>query len=223
MSSRNSVNPVDPPPPAVSPPPMMSRQLQQSSKHSRSPISNRCGILKKPRPDSLPLMENAAILDFCKPHSHSSAAAAAVAAARASCNMQLQRSNSSRTHDRPKVNSHYHNTSKDTIYYIRSDLQHGSEDFYDSEQVINERRTTLLKADSETALAERKLSTLSIPERILEQSQQQPQQPQPQQPHSAIDIQDGRTIAKDSEEHKEDSISDTTNHTVLEMDTNLEK
>ena len=82
----------------------------------------------------------------------------------------LQRSNSSRTYDRPKC----HKTSEhdDSIFYIRSEhrvLQHDN-DFYDSEQVINERRTTLLKADSETALGERKLSSLSIPAKILEQS-----------------------------------------------------
>ncbi|KAM7357119.1 uncharacterized protein ACRADG_002610 [Cochliomyia hominivorax] len=173
LTSNTIINPVDPPPPPTTPPPILSHNTNTVEKsaitttipsaHVDIKSPSRSGILKKPRPDSLPLMENSTIIDFSKP---------------TTINNQeryknLQRSNSSRTYDRPKS----HKTSSqhdDSIFYIRSEhrvLQHNN-DFYDSEQVINERRSTLLKADSETALAERKLSSLSIPERILEQSGQ---------------------------------------------------
>lgn len=146
------INPVDLPPPTTPPKPSTPVELNSPS---------RSGILKKSRPDSLPLVEKSAIIDYNKSNLMN-------------INQEriknLQRSNSSRTYDRPK----WHKSSRhdDSIFYIRSEhrtLQHDN-DFYDSEQVINERRTTLLKADSETALGERKLSSLSIPAKILEQA-----------------------------------------------------
>ncbi|XP_065361777.1 uncharacterized protein LOC135955353 [Calliphora vicina] len=154
LTSATIINPVDPPPPTTPP-------LIQKSTIPEMKSPSRSGILKKPRPDSLPLMENSAILDFNKP---------TIKTTNHERYKNLQRSNSSRTYDRPK--SHKTSEHDDSIFYIRSEhrvLQHCN-DFYDSEQVINERRSTLLKADSETALAERKLSSFSIPERILEQT-----------------------------------------------------
>lgn len=167
ITSATIINPVDPPPPPTTPPLPQSpttrtrTQIPLANVEMKSP--SRSGILKKPRPDSLPLMENSAIIDFNKPTS--------ATITNQERYKYLQRSNSSRTYDRPK--SHKTSEHDDSIFYIRSEhrvLQHSSDDFYDSEQVINERRTTLLKADSETALAERKLSSFSIPERILEQT-----------------------------------------------------
>ncbi|XP_075163133.1 uncharacterized protein LOC142235760 [Haematobia irritans] len=141
-TSPTTINPVDPPPPTP----------HANDISMKSP--SRPGILKKPRPDSLPLMGNAALLELSKPPLHQERL------------KNLQRSLSSRTHDRPRpVKPVEHD---DSIFYIRSD--HHNNDFFDSEKVINERRSTLLKADSETALAERKQSSLSIPERILEQT-----------------------------------------------------
>ncbi|XP_046809119.1 uncharacterized protein LOC111689830 isoform X1 [Lucilia cuprina] len=160
LTTTTIINPVDLPPPPQSPttpPAPPPTALPTTKPEIKSP--NRSGILKKPRPDSLPLMQNSAVIDFSKTTNVNHERY-----------KNLQRSNSSRTYDRPKC----HKTSEhdDSIFYIRSEhrvLQHCN-DFYDSEQVINERRSTLLKADSETALAERKLSSFSIPERILEQS-----------------------------------------------------
>ncbi|XP_061402453.1 uncharacterized protein LOC133338293 [Musca vetustissima] len=139
-----TINPVDPPPP---PPP---------NTNLKSP--NHCGMLKKPRPDSLPLMGNAAIVELTKSLPQQERI------------KNLQRSHSSRTYDRPKVQKAPEHD--DSIFYIRSDHRNleQNNDFYD--QIINERRSTLLKADSETALAERKHSSLSIPEKILEQCNQ---------------------------------------------------
>ncbi|KAI8116962.1 hypothetical protein CVS40_11049 [Lucilia cuprina] len=160
LTTTTIINPVDLPPPPQSPttpPAPPPTALPITKPEIKSP--NRSGILKKPRPDSLPLMENSAIIDFSKTTNVNHERY-----------KNLQRSNSSRTYDRPK--SHKTSEHDDSIFYIRSEhrvLQHCN-DFYDSEQVINERRSTLLKADSETALAERKLSSFSIPERILEQS-----------------------------------------------------
>uniref|UniRef100_A0A1A9W3B4 Transmembrane protein 200A n=1 Tax=Glossina brevipalpis TaxID=37001 RepID=A0A1A9W3B4_9MUSC len=129
---------------------------------SDSKISNRFDILKKPRPDSLPLTSSATILNFPKSQHEFN-------------NKLLQRSNSTRTFYRPKPQiSPRHD---DSIFYIRSLEQRDTYDWYDSEQVINERRYTLLKADSETALTERKQSTFSIPERINENSH-----------HTSVDI-----------------------------------
>ncbi|TMW39893.1 hypothetical protein DOY81_015027, partial [Sarcophaga bullata] len=154
--TNTGINPVDPPPPTTPPKPSTPVDFKSPS---------RSGILKKPRPDSLPLVEKSAIIDYNK-----STTTTTMMNMNPERLKNLQRSNSSRTYDRPKC----HKTSEhdDSIFYIRSEhrvLQHDN-DFYDSEQVINERRTTLLKADSETALGERKLSSLSIPAKILEQA-----------------------------------------------------
>ncbi|XP_005175275.1 uncharacterized protein LOC101891209 [Musca domestica] len=138
-----TVNPVDPPPPPT-------------NADLKSPTAS--GVLKKARPDSLPLMGNAALVELTKSLPQHERI------------KNLHRSHSSRTYDRPRVQKPAEHD--DSIFYIRSDhrnLEHNN-DFYD--QIINERRSTLLKADSETALAERKQSSLSIPEKIMEQCNQ---------------------------------------------------
>nr|NP_001246539.1 uncharacterized protein Dmel_CG12502, isoform C [Drosophila melanogaster]NP_001401023.1 uncharacterized protein Dmel_CG12502, isoform E [Drosophila melanogaster]AFH04210.1 uncharacterized protein Dmel_CG12502, isoform C [Drosophila melanogaster]UYI58692.1 uncharacterized protein Dmel_CG12502, isoform E [Drosophila melanogaster] len=83
----------------------------------------------------------------------------------------LYRSNSSRQFYRPKKG--VPNERDDSVFYIRS-MERGlaenggcgsaDEQRYDSLRVINERRTTLLKADSQGSLgsAERKLSSFSL-------------------------------------------------------------
>ncbi|XP_041631160.1 uncharacterized protein [Drosophila kikkawai] len=83
----------------------------------------------------------------------------------------LYRSNSSRQFYRPKKG--VPNERDDSVFYIRS-MERGlagagaggsaDEQMYDSLRVINERRTTLLKADSQSSLgsAERKLSSFSL-------------------------------------------------------------
>ncbi|XP_039149937.1 uncharacterized protein LOC6736270 isoform X2 [Drosophila simulans] len=83
----------------------------------------------------------------------------------------LYRSNSSRQFYRPKKG--VPNERDDSVFYIRS-MERGlagngacgsaDEQMYDSLRVINERRTTLLKADSQGSLgsAERKLSSFSL-------------------------------------------------------------
>ncbi|XP_032575026.1 uncharacterized protein LOC6610243 isoform X2 [Drosophila sechellia] len=83
----------------------------------------------------------------------------------------LYRSNSSRQFYRPKKG--VPNERDDSVFYIRS-MERGlagngacgsaDEQMYDSLKVINERRTTLLKADSQGSLgsAERKLSSFSL-------------------------------------------------------------
>ncbi|XP_017128018.1 cyclin-dependent kinase 12 isoform X1 [Drosophila elegans] len=83
----------------------------------------------------------------------------------------LYRSNSSRQFYRPK--KEVPNERDDSVFYIRS-MERGlagnggsasaDEQMYDSLRVINERRTTLLKADSQSSLgsAERKLSSFSL-------------------------------------------------------------
>ncbi|XP_033159394.1 histone-lysine N-methyltransferase Suv4-20 isoform X1 [Drosophila mauritiana] len=83
----------------------------------------------------------------------------------------LYRSNSSRQFYRPKKG--VQNERDDSVFYIRS-MERGlagngacgsaDEQMYDSLRVINERRTTLLKADSQGSLgsAERKLSSFSL-------------------------------------------------------------
>ncbi|XP_059217076.1 uncharacterized protein LOC106094612 isoform X3 [Stomoxys calcitrans] len=169
-----TINPVDPPPPIT-------------AFGMKSP--SRPGILKKPRPDSLPLMGNAALLELTKPPAHHERL------------KNLQRSLSSRTHDRPRAQKPRDHD--DSIFYIRSD--HHNNDFFDSEKVINERRSTLLKADSETALAERKHSSLSIPERILEQSNSLTAE-------SAEDEEEGKQEGEDEDEAK------TPDDTVLQIE-----
>nr|XP_016994168.2 uncharacterized protein LOC108055364 [Drosophila takahashii] len=80
----------------------------------------------------------------------------------------LYRSNSSRQFYRPKKG--VPNERDDSVFYIRSMERglagsgNGDEQMYDSLRVINERRSTLLKADSQSSLgsAERKLSSFSL-------------------------------------------------------------
>ncbi|XP_034111250.1 uncharacterized protein LOC117572505 isoform X3 [Drosophila albomicans] len=79
----------------------------------------------------------------------------------------LYRSNSSRQFYRPKPG--IANERDDSVFYIRSLERHasstsGDDHMYDSLRVINERRSTLLKADSQSSLgsAERKLSSFSL-------------------------------------------------------------
>lgn len=114
---------------------------------------------KKSRPDTLPLKGDIDIKNLVNDE-----------------NKPLYRSNSSRTHNRPKPKISKGND--DSIFYIKSNLKERIDkdgDHYDSLRVINERRSTLLRADSETALAERKLSSFSlvmqnIPEKLVEGS-----------------------------------------------------
>ncbi|KAI9586932.1 putative mediator of RNA polymerase II transcription subunit 26 [Glossina fuscipes] len=153
--SDSSKSPVSPSTPENTEP----SPIKPDSKHC-----NRFAAIKKPRPDSLPLTGSATILNCTKSKHEFS-------------DKVLQRSNSTRTFYRPKPQiSPRHN---DSIFYIRSLEQRDTYDWYDSEQVINERRCTLLKADSETALTERKQSSFSIPERINENSH-----------HTSVDIED---------------------------------
>uniref|UniRef100_A0A1I8QDC6 RNase H type-1 domain-containing protein n=1 Tax=Stomoxys calcitrans TaxID=35570 RepID=A0A1I8QDC6_STOCA len=181
-----TINPVDPPPPIT-------------AFGMKSP--SRPGILKKPRPDSLPLMGNAALLELTKPPAHHERL------------KNLQRSLSSRTHDRPRAQKPRDHD--DSIFYIRSD--HHNNDFFDSEKVINERRSTLLKADSETALAERKHSSLSIPERILEQSNSLTAE-------SAGDEEEGKQEGEDEDETKppDDTVLQIEEETNEAMETEAE-
>ncbi|KAL7732676.1 hypothetical protein ACLKA6_013595 [Drosophila palustris] len=79
----------------------------------------------------------------------------------------LYRSNSSRQFYRPKPA--IANERDDSVFYIRSlergaSSTSGDDHMYDSLRVINERRSTLLKADSQSSLgsAERKLSSFSL-------------------------------------------------------------
>ncbi|XP_037933150.1 uncharacterized protein LOC119667882 [Teleopsis dalmanni] len=115
--------------------------------------TTKASILKKPRPDTLPLHAGAAILQFTKSFNES--------------NKLLQRSSSSRTFYRPKP--HIPKELDDSIFYIRSTGERemiNNNDLYD---LINERRSTLLKTDSEAALNERKLSSFSLMQEIPEQ------------------------------------------------------
>ncbi|XP_034482608.1 uncharacterized protein LOC117788059 isoform X1 [Drosophila innubila] len=102
---------------------------------------------KKPRPDFLPLGSSADQPQLTQ--------------------NQLYRSNSSRQFYRPKPG--IANERDDSVFYIRSlergaSSTSGDDHMYDSLRVINERRSTLLKADSQSSLgsAERKLSSFSL-------------------------------------------------------------
>ncbi|XP_054084385.1 uncharacterized protein LOC105214921 isoform X2 [Zeugodacus cucurbitae] len=112
-------------------------------------------ILKKARPDTLCLANNT------KP------------AVVSEINKSLCRSNSSRTFYRPK--QQLPNELDDSIFYIRSSSERqsiDSNDLYDSVQVINERRTTLLRAESEAALCNvQKTSSFSMLAEIPERAQ----------------------------------------------------
>nr|XP_036228131.1 uncharacterized protein LOC106620241 isoform X2 [Bactrocera oleae]XP_036228132.1 uncharacterized protein LOC106620241 isoform X2 [Bactrocera oleae]XP_036228133.1 uncharacterized protein LOC106620241 isoform X2 [Bactrocera oleae]XP_036228134.1 uncharacterized protein LOC106620241 isoform X2 [Bactrocera oleae] len=112
-------------------------------------------ILKKARPDTLSLATNT------KP------------AVVSEINKSLCRSNSSRTFYRPKPQ--LPNELDDSIFYIRSSSERQSIDsneLYDSVQVINERRTTLLRAESEAALYNvRKANSFSLLAEIPERAQ----------------------------------------------------
>lgn len=112
-------------------------------------------ILKKARPDTLCLATNT------KP------------AVVSDINKSLCRSNSSRTFYRPK--SQLPNELDDSIFYIRSSSERESIDsneLYDSVQVINERRTTLLRAESEAVLHNvQRASSFSLLAEIPERAQ----------------------------------------------------
>ncbi|XP_020716252.1 uncharacterized protein LOC101458291 isoform X2 [Ceratitis capitata] len=113
-------------------------------------------ILKKARPDTLSLKGNV------KP-----------AAVVCELNKSLCRSHSSRTFYRPK--QQLPAELDDSIFYIRSSSERqsiDSDEFYDSVQVINERRTTLLRAESEAALSNvQKTSSFSLLAEIPERAQ----------------------------------------------------
>ncbi|XP_054734596.1 uncharacterized protein LOC129242061 [Anastrepha obliqua] len=112
-------------------------------------------ILKKARPDTLCLDSNAKPVVVNE------------------CNKSLYRSNSSRTFYRPKAQ--LPNVSDDSIFFIRSSSERQSiesNDLYDSVQVINERRTTLLRTESEAALSNmQKASSFSLLAEIPERAQ----------------------------------------------------
>ncbi|EDW69713.1 uncharacterized protein [Drosophila virilis] len=101
----------------------------------------------------------------------------------------LYRSNSSRQFYRPKPA--IAKDRDDSVFYIRSleragSAASGDDHMYDSLKVINERRTTLLKADSQSSLgsAERKLSSFSL------------KMPDITERENSIDIEDGPPITQ---------------------------
>lgn len=114
---------------------------------------------KKPRPDFLPLGGSADQAQHQQQQQQQEGNKANPAT--------LYRSNSSRQFYRPKPG--IAKDRDDSVFYIRS-LERGSsansgdDHMYDSLKVINERRSTLLKADSQSSLgsAERKLSSFSL-------------------------------------------------------------
>ncbi|XP_017957789.1 uncharacterized protein LOC108652196 isoform X2 [Drosophila navojoa] len=115
---------------------------------------------KKPRPDFLPLDSNA------DPKQHQEQEQQQQQQQKSNP-ATLYRSNSSRQFYRPKPA--IAKDRDDSVFYIRSLERGGSsasndEHMYDSLKVINERRSTLLKADSQSSLgsAERKLSSFSL-------------------------------------------------------------
>ncbi|XP_018803797.1 PREDICTED: uncharacterized protein LOC108978126 [Bactrocera latifrons] len=138
-------------------------------------------ILKKPRPDTLCLATNT------KP------------AVVSEINKSLCRSNSSRTFYRPKPQ--LPNEMDDSIFYIRSSSERQSIDsneLYDSVQVINERRTTLLRAESEAALYNvKKASSFSLLAEIPERAQ-----------NNSIDVEENTTSepAKDPQPKNETTV-----------------
>ncbi|XP_064546121.1 uncharacterized protein LOC135433806 isoform X2 [Drosophila montana] len=105
----------------------------------------------------------------------------------------LYRSNSSRQFYRPKPA--IAKDRDDSVFYIRSleragSAASGDDHMYDSLKVINERRSTLLKADSQSSLgsAERKLSSFSL------------KMPDITERENSIDIEDGPPITQSTEE-----------------------
>lgn len=114
---------------------------------------------KKPRPDFLPLGSSADQAQ--SQHQQQQHQEGKVNPA------TLYRSNSSRQFYRPKPG--IAKDRDDSVFYIRSlergaSANSGDDHMYDSLKVINERRSTLLKADSQSSLgsAERKLSSFSL-------------------------------------------------------------
>lgn len=113
---------------------------------------------KKPRPDFLPLGGSADQAQHQQQQQQGGGKANPAT---------LYRSNSSRQFYRPKPG--IAKDRDDSVFYIRS-LERGTsgnsgdDHMYDSLKVINERRSTLLKADSQSSLgsAERKLSSFSL-------------------------------------------------------------
>lgn len=113
---------------------------------------------KKQRPDFLPLGSSADLPQSQEQQQQQEAKANPAA---------LYRSNSSRQFYRPKPG--IAKDRDDSVFYIRSlergaSANSGDDHMYDSLKVINERRSTLLKADSQSSLgsAERKLSSFSL-------------------------------------------------------------
>ncbi|KRG06147.1 uncharacterized protein LOC6582187 isoform X2 [Drosophila mojavensis] len=118
--------------------------------------------MKKQRPDFLPLDSSA----DPKPHQEQQQQQQQQQQQKSNPST-LYRSNSSRQFYRPKPA--IAKDRDDSVFYIRSLERGGSsasndEHMYDSLKVINERRSTLLKADSQSSLgsAERKLSSFSL-------------------------------------------------------------
>ncbi|XP_036344676.1 uncharacterized protein LOC118753905 [Rhagoletis pomonella] len=104
-------------------------------------------------PPPLPKKLNS-ILKKARPETLSLASSSVKPTIASELNKSLCRSNSSRTFYRPK--SQLPNESDDSIFFIRSSSERqsiDSNDLYDSVQVINERRTTLLRTESEAALS----------------------------------------------------------------------
>ncbi|XP_030386255.1 uncharacterized protein LOC115633050 [Scaptodrosophila lebanonensis] len=141
---------------------------------------------KKTRPDSLPLAKSNIKQSQSQPQKPPAA-------------LPLYRSNSSRQFYRPKPG--VSKECDDSIFYIRS-IERGAssasadDQMYDSLKVINERRSTLLKADSQSSLgsAERKLSSFSL------------KMPEITERENSIDV-------------DEPPVRATEEHTVLQMET----
>ncbi|XP_067645831.1 uncharacterized protein [Eurosta solidaginis] len=150
-------------------------------------------ILKKARPDTLSLTSSnntkSAIENELK--------------------QSLCRSNSSRTYYRPKPK--LPKETDDSIFYIRSASKRPStesNDLYDSVQVINERRTTLLRTESEAALNhENKTSRSSLLTEIPERAQN----------NASIDVEE-----KESEDQTV-AIAAKGNNVALEIEPDVSK
>ncbi|BFF98539.1 uncharacterized protein DMAD_06681 [Drosophila madeirensis] len=169
--------------------------LEQAEDRSYDEVQQHTNSLppKKVRPDFLPLSRSE------QQENQSQQTVKAMAAA------PLFRSNSSRQFYRPKGAGAGTGAGEgeDTVYHARSMERglakgtHSADDqMYDSLKVINERRSTLLKADSQSSLgsAERKLSSFSLkmPEITERENSIDVEEPPPQTPPTVEDVELGK-------------------------------
>ncbi|XP_034656993.1 uncharacterized protein LOC117894187 isoform X2 [Drosophila subobscura] len=165
--------------------------LEQAEDRSYDEVHEHTSSLppKKVRPDFLPLSRSE------QAENQSQQTVKAMAAA------PLFRSNSSRQFYRPKGAGA--GEGEDAVYHARSMERglakgtHSADDqMYDSLKVINERRSTLLKADSQSSLgsAERKLSSFSLkmPEITERENSIDVEEPPPQTPPTVEDVELGK-------------------------------